>query len=395
MAAQFGGGGDQRPGQGGAVPGALDEDGAAGVGLDTELVVAVVHDRGVAQRPGREVEAPGERLGAGAVVAEPAGLVAAGGGRCEDPGAGAAGVFAGPGHGQADREVRAAGLGVRRPGGGGDGGFQRPGDLAQRLALVVFALAVVALADVPAAVRVAGRQPGAPGRAAGEQRHRGGVQAGAAVEGGAFVLGEDRDAGLQQRVDQRLEPVPGRGGLIGGHRLGAGLELAGGQPPVFRQRRRVSGGHDRVEAVPDPAVGGQEGPRGAGGARHAEQPAACGRQLAEQQPGDLGQEQRPVIQRQAQQRGEHGAHRQRPGPPGAAGQRRLDDRGLPAAVDQPGGKRHGLLVRGAARPGDLQPAAVHAQPAAGLCPRPAARPWAGRRRRGVRSGPGTRPGRCR
>src|SRR6266568_4336695 len=97
VAAQFGGGGDQRPGQGGAVPGALHEDGPAGAGLDAELVGAVVHDRGVAQRPGREVEAPGERGGVGAVVAEPAGLMAAGGDGGEDPGAGAAGVLDGPG----------------------------------------------------------------------------------------------------------------------------------------------------------------------------------------------------------------------------------------------------------------------------------------------------------
>ena len=116
-----------------------------------------------------------------------------------------------------------------------------------------------------------------------------------------------------------------------------------------------------MEAVPDPAAGGQEGPWGAGGARHAEQPASCGRRLAEQQPGDFGQEQRPVLQRQAQQRGQHGAHGQRPGPPGAVGQRRLDEGGLPAAVDELGGKRHGLLAGGAARPGDLQPA-VHAHP---------------------------------
>ena len=118
-----------------------------------------------------------------------------------------------------------------------------------------------------------------------------------------------------------------------------------------------------MEAVPDPAVGVLEGPPGGGGAGHAEQPAGRGRQLAEQQPGDFSQEQRPVLQRQAQQRGEHGSHRQRPGPPGAVGQRGLDDRGLAAAVDQPSGKRHNPLVRGAARPGDLQPAAVHAHPA--------------------------------
>jgi len=64
-----------------------------------------------------------------------------------------------------------------------------------------------------------------------------------------------------------------------------------------------------VEAVPDPPVGGLERPLGGGGGGHAEQPAGGGRQLAEQQPGDLGQEQRPVIQRQAQQRGQHGTYR--------------------------------------------------------------------------------------
>jgi len=102
------------------------------------------------------------------------------------------------------------------PGGDSDGGLQRPADLAQWLALVGFAFAVVALADVPAAVGVAGAQPGTPGRAAAEQRDRGGVQAGAAVESGALVLGEDRDAGLQQGAGQRLEPAAGGGGLIGG-----------------------------------------------------------------------------------------------------------------------------------------------------------------------------------
>jgi hypothetical protein len=65
------------------------------------------------------------------------------------------------------------------------------------------------------AVRLVMLIGGGAGRAAGKQRHRGGVQAGAAAEGGAFVLGEHRDAGLQQRIDQRLEPVPGCGGLIG------------------------------------------------------------------------------------------------------------------------------------------------------------------------------------
>ena len=61
------------PGRAGQYQVPSDEDGSAGVCLDAELVVAVVHDRPVAQGPGGEVEALGEGLGAGAVVAEPPG----------------------------------------------------------------------------------------------------------------------------------------------------------------------------------------------------------------------------------------------------------------------------------------------------------------------------------
>ena len=164
VVAKAGGGGDQRFGQGGAVPAALGQQRSAGACLDAELVGAVVHDRHVAQRAGGEVEPLWQGLGVGAVVAEPPGFVAAGGGRGQDPGAGAAGILAGPGDGQADGQVRAAGRGAGRAGGGGDRGFQRPGDLPQRLAFVVLALAVVAFADVPAAVGIAGAQPGALGR---------------------------------------------------------------------------------------------------------------------------------------------------------------------------------------------------------------------------------------
>ena len=84
-------------------------------------------------------------------------------------------------------------------------------------------------------------------------------------------------------------------------------------------------------------------------------PREAGGELAEQQPGGLGEEQRPVIQRQAQQRGEHGAHRQRAGPPGAVGQRGLDDRGLAGAVDQPGGEGDRLVADAAAGGGRVRP----------------------------------------
>ena len=211
------------------------------------------------------------------------------------------------------------GRGAGRPGGGGDGGFQRPGDLPQRLAFVVLALAVVAFADVPAAVGIAGAQPGALGRAAGEQRDRGGVQAGTAVERRAFFVCQDADAGFDQGVDERFQPAAGSLDLSGGHLPGAGGEVLLAQPPVFRQRRGVHGRADGGEAVADPAVGGQEGPLGGGGAGDAEQPAGGGRHVLEQQPGGLGEEQRPVIQGQAHKRGEHRAHRQRAGPPGPPG----------------------------------------------------------------------------
>src|SRR6266536_3345242 len=59
VVAQAGGGGDQRPGQGGAVPGALGQDRAAGAGLDAELVYPVVHDQPVAQGACGQLESPG------------------------------------------------------------------------------------------------------------------------------------------------------------------------------------------------------------------------------------------------------------------------------------------------------------------------------------------------
>ena len=163
-----------------------------------------------------------------------------------------------------------------RAGHRGDGRFQRPGDLPQRLAFVVFAFAVVAFADVPAAVGVAGAPAGAPGRAAGEQRDRGGVQAGGAVGGGELFVGEDGDAGFQQGVEEGFQPAAGGLGLGGGHRPGAGFEVVLGQAAVFRQRGRVHDFADLAEAVADPAVGGQEGLPGGDGAGDLEQ-AAGGR----------------------------------------------------------------------------------------------------------------------
>src|SRR6516164_2152651 len=60
VVAPAGGGGDQRLGQGRAVPAAFDEQGAPDAGLDAELAGAVVHDRLAAQRPGGQVEPSGE-----------------------------------------------------------------------------------------------------------------------------------------------------------------------------------------------------------------------------------------------------------------------------------------------------------------------------------------------
>jgi hypothetical protein len=74
---------------------------------------------------------------------------------------------------------------------------------------------VVSFPHVPAAIGIAGAQAGALGRAAGEQRDRGGVQPGAPVVSRALFAGEDADAGFQQGVDERLQPAAGSFGLAG------------------------------------------------------------------------------------------------------------------------------------------------------------------------------------
>ena len=359
VVAQAGGGGDQRPGQGGAVPGALDEDGSAGVCLDAELVGAVVHDRAVAQGAGGEVEPPGQGLGIGAVVAEPAGLVAAGGRGGQDPGAGAAGVFAGPGQRQADREVRQAG--------------GAPGGRAV-VAMVASSAQAIFRSGLPLSSSRSRWSPSrtyqppsgslahSPVRLDGPRENSGtGVasRAGGAVGRRAFFVGQDGDAGFDQGVDERFQPAAGSLDLSRGHLPGAGGEVLLAQPPVLRQRRGVHDRADGAEAVADPAVGGQEGPVAADGAGDAEQPAGDGRHVLEQQPGDLGEEQRPVVQGQAHQRGQHRAHRQRAGPPGPPGERGLDDRGLAGAVDEPGGEGHRLVADAAACGGQGQAVAAH------------------------------------
>ena len=113
------------------------------------------------------------------------------------------------------------------------------------------------------------------------------------------------------------------------------------------------------EAVADPAVGGQEGPLGRDGSGDLEHAAGGGRQLAEQQPGGLGEEQRPVIQGQADKRDEHGADWQRAGAPDGAGQRGLDDRGLAGAVSQLSGEGRRLVADSAACGGQGQAGAAH------------------------------------
>lgn len=71
------GGGDQGVREGGAVPGAFDELGSGGAGLDTELVLAVVEDEPVAERAGGELEVVGGGVVVGAVAGEESGRVVA------------------------------------------------------------------------------------------------------------------------------------------------------------------------------------------------------------------------------------------------------------------------------------------------------------------------------
>jgi len=57
-------------------------------------------------------------------------------------------------------------------------------------------------------------------------------------------------------------------------------------------------------------------------------------------------------------RGEQGADRQWPWPPGLARERGLDDRGGAAVVDKFGGERGGLITGERGGLGDVQPAAL-------------------------------------
>ena len=182
----------------------------------------------------------------------------------------------------------------------------------------------------------------------------------AAVVCSEFLAGEDGDAGFQQGVDEGFQPAAGSFGLVRCHRPSAGCEVSLAQPPVLRQRRGVHHRADGAEAVADPPAGGQEGPLGGDGAGDAEQPAGgSASSWLEQQPGRVGEEQRPVIQGQAEQRGEHRADRQRAGPPGAVGQRGLDDRGLAGAAGQLGGEGRRLVADAAAGGRQGQAVAAH------------------------------------
>ena len=153
-----------------------------------------------------------------------------------------------------------------------------------------------------------------------------------------FFAGEGGDAGFDQGVGEGFQPAAVGLGLGRGHRPGAGFEVLPGQAAVFRQRRGIHDRADLAEAVADTPVGGQERPVVTDCAGNTEQPAGCLGQLAEQQPGGLGQEQRPVIEGQAEQGSQHRTRRQRAGPAGGVSQRGLDGRGRAGAAMSPAAK---------------------------------------------------------
>ena len=204
-------------GQGGAVPAALDEDGAAGIGLDAELVYPVVHDRPVAQGAGGQLESlraarrykrgrsrasrpcargrrqrpgPGRRCRRGLRRAGPAP------GRWPDPDARAARRAAGPWLAMVASSAQA----IFRS------GLPLSSSRSRWSPSRTYQPPSGSLADRP--VRLDGpRENSGTGVASSP------VQPSNAARSSPV---KDGDAGLQQRVDERLEPAPGGFGLAGG-----------------------------------------------------------------------------------------------------------------------------------------------------------------------------------
>ena len=157
-----GAGADERLGHGRAVKGAVDHDRPLAVGLAAELSHLVVHHERITQRPHRQVEPLGERLGVTAVGAHEPGRPTAPAHPGQQAAAGAARVLAGPAEHDAQGQVGVGGDVPRRPPHGHDGGFQGQVDLPQRLALGPGPVPAVGFSHVPAPVGVAGS--GAPAR---------------------------------------------------------------------------------------------------------------------------------------------------------------------------------------------------------------------------------------
>ena len=270
-----GGGGDQRPGQGGAVPGSLDQDGAAGIGLDAELVDPVVHDRPVAQGAGGQLESLRQRERYKR-------------GRSRASRACARGRPRRSAHGRRCRR------GLRRAG-PAPGRSPDPGRRAERRARVVAMVASSAQAIFRSGFPLSSlRSRWSPSRTyqppSGSLAHSPARRDGPRENSGTGVASSP----VQPSNAARSSPVrtlmlassnalrnassrPRAFGLAGSHRPGAGGEVRLAQPPVLRHRRGVHDRADGVEAVADPAVGGQEGPLGGDGTGDLEQAAGGGR----------------------------------------------------------------------------------------------------------------------
>ena len=197
--------------------------------LDAELVSAVVHDRGVAQRAGRgggsARGAPGCRRGRSRASRS------CGRGRLRRPARGR----------RCRRGLRRAGSGPGRSRGSGSRA-RRAGGRAV-VAMVASSAQAIFRSGLPLSSSRSRWSPSrtyqppsgslahSPARLDGPRENSGTGVASRPVpppKAATLVVGEHRDAGLQQGIDQRLEPVPGRSGLTGGHRLGASLELVAG-----------------------------------------------------------------------------------------------------------------------------------------------------------------------
>jgi hypothetical protein len=168
---------------------------------------------------------------------------------------------------------------------GHDGGFLGPEQLAQLLSLGASHVAVVTLAHIPAPVGITRRGVRASRRPPAKEWNDRGVEPGRAIEGRELLARAYLHRGIDQVADHRFKALPAQRDLGLGQLVGQRVEGRLGHDPVLHPAARVHHPEGEVEQVAHTAIAGEEGPRGARLAVHAQLAAPTGREPAVQQPG--------------------------------------------------------------------------------------------------------------